>query len=305
MDGPSPAEVFDLRRLDLNLVVPLHAVLVERSVSAAARRVGLTQPAVSKSLQRLRQHFGDDLLVRAGRTSVLTPFAATLLPEVEELVRRLGDVLTQRDDFDPAQTRRRFTLAASDYFVVTRGGDLVQALLAGAPLASLEIVDLAGPPVHDQLGSVDAMLLPAGQDDHLPSTGHLLTERWTLVCDPSMAEDARGWTVDDLAGRGFVATSFHGFVPGQRLLSNLGVTMDVRVTAQTFAAVPFLVAGTELLGLVGGRLARRLAGAAGVAVLEAPWSVPLLPYQLHCDPVRRNDPGVRWFLEVVEAVARG
>lgn len=298
-------DVFDLRRLDLNLVVPLHALLVERGVSQAARRVGLTQPAVSKSLQKLRQHFGDDLLVRSGRTSTLTPFAATLLPEVEELVRRLGDVLTQRDDFDPTQTRRRFVLAASDYFVVTRGGDLVAALRAAAPLASLEIVDLAGPPVHDQLGSVDAMLIPAGQDDHLPSAEQLLSERWALVADPSMAEEARSWTVDDLTGRGFVATSFHGFVPGQRLLAQLGVRIEVWITAPTFAAVPFLVAGTDLLGLVGGRLAHRLADAAGVAVIDAPWSVPLLPYQLHCDPVRRNDVGVRWFLKLVEAVARG
>ncbi|CAM3837939.1 LysR family transcriptional regulator [Nocardioides zeicaulis] len=295
---------FDLRRLDLNLVVPLHAILVERGVSQAARRVGLTQPAVSKSLQKLRQHFGDDLLVRSGRTSALTPFAATLLPEVEELVRRLGDVLTQRNDFDPAQTRRHFTLGASDYFVVTRGRDLVSALRAAAPLASLEVVELAGPPVHDQLASVDALLLPAGQDDHLPPTEHLLTDRWALVADPAAAEEARGWSVDELTGHGFVATSFHGFVPGQRLLAQLGVRIDVRVTAPTFSAVPFLVAGTDLLGLVGERLAHRLAGAAGVTVVDAPWSVPLLPYQLHCDPVRRNDPGVRWFLELVEDVAR-
>lgn len=297
-------DVLDLRRLDLNLLVPLHAILVERSVSAAARRVGLTQPAVSKSLQKLRQHFGDELVVRTGRSSQLTPFAATLLPEVEDLVGRMVDVMTVRSAFEPSQTRRRFTLAVSDYFAVVLGSELVCAMKREAPSASLELAPLAPPPVYDQLDSVDAMVLPAGLDPRFRQAIHLLTERWCLVVDPRLAAAAASWMPADLAGRGFVATSLHGMTPGRELLVQMGVEVDVQISAPTFAAVPFLVAGTDLVGLAGRRMVRRLAPSAGVVAVDPPWLMPLVHYQLYSDPVRSQDAGTRWFHHLVRRVAR-
>lgn len=296
-------DVYDLRRLDLNLIVPLHAILVERSVTQAARHVGLTQAAVSKSLHKLRQHFGDELLVRTGRTNVLTPFATTLLPEVEELVRRLGDVLTPFGSFDPSATRRRFSLAASDYLATVMGPDLVETLHRTAPGAALDLVDLGGPVVRDRLDSVDALVLPSGMAVRLHRSVHLLTEQWCLVVDPRLAPEAATWSPVDLAVRGIVATSLNGFVPAQTFLSQMGVETEVHVTASTFGAVPFLVGGTDRVGVVGRRLGLRLAPSAGVVVVDPPWEMPVSHYQLYVDPVRSKDAGTQWFLDLVRSVA--
>lgn len=301
--GGDTARVYDLRRLDLNLVVPLHALLVERSVSAAARRVDLTQPAVSKSLQKLRNHFSDDLLVRNGRSSSLTPFAATLLPDVEDLVRQLSDVLTPRGTFDPATTRRRFIIGASDYFSVVLGDEVARAMRREAPGASLDLVGLGIVAPYEQLTSVDALILPPGQDARLQNAMHLYTEQWALVVDPSLADQARHWTKQDLAHRTFVATAVGAVVPARTLLGQLGIEIDVRITTPTFSAVPFLIRGTEHVGLAGRRLAERLAGAAGVAVIEPQWTMPLLPLQVYSDAARARDGGTRWFLELLGRAA--
>src|SRR6185503_11985004 len=111
----------DLRRVDLNLLVALDALLEQQSVTRAATHVGLSPPAVSHALARLRALLGDPLLVRAGRTMVLTPGAGALKPRVRALVEELREVLAPVQARDLRELERTFAVHASDYALLVLG----------------------------------------------------------------------------------------------------------------------------------------------------------------------------------------
>src|SRR5690349_6823765 len=118
-----------LAAVDLNLLVVLRALLTERHVTRAAARVGLSQSATSHALSRLRELYGDPLLVRRGRLLSLTPRAERLLPTLERGLSDLQTALDGEPQFDPATARRAFTLGMADY---------AQAVLLGPLLRELE-----------------------------------------------------------------------------------------------------------------------------------------------------------------------
>src|SRR6202047_3490633 len=98
------------RQLDLNLLVALDALLTERNITEAGRRVHLTQSAMSGALSRLREYFDDELLVQVGRKMVPTPLANDLSEPVLEILQRIKSTIDTKSDFDPTRTTRRFSL---------------------------------------------------------------------------------------------------------------------------------------------------------------------------------------------------
>src|SRR3712207_5271392 len=131
-DGHQPRRygaLVNLARLDLNLLVSLDALLQERSVTRAAAQMGLSQPALSASLARLRRHFGDELLTRVGNESRLTPLAVQLRDLVRIALSGVERVFAAQTEFDPASSTREFSVLVSDYVVAVLG-DTIAALLA-------------------------------------------------------------------------------------------------------------------------------------------------------------------------------
>src|SRR5690348_1345902 len=118
----------NLRSVDLNLLVVLDALLTERSVSRAGQRLGLSQPAVSAALTRLRALFGDPLLVRAGRGLALTRPAEDLIAPVREILTHIEQTLVERPAFDPTRDVRSFAISASDYATLVLLTPFVRAL---------------------------------------------------------------------------------------------------------------------------------------------------------------------------------
>ncbi|MFD0441679.1 LysR family transcriptional regulator [Streptomyces indonesiensis] len=120
-------------RIDLNLLVPLSALLSERSVTRAAERVSVSQPAMSTALAKLRRHYNDPLLVRAGQAMVLTPLAESLVDPVKELLGGMYGVLDRTEEFDPATSTRTFNLVADDYVAIVMLRPLLSKLSEVAP----------------------------------------------------------------------------------------------------------------------------------------------------------------------------
>lgn len=131
-----------LRSVDLNLLVALDALLQERHVSRAALRVGLSQPAMSNALARLRATFGDALLVRTPHGMEPTARGLALADQVAQLLRQVERVLTPDARFDPARCERRFVLRLSDLLSLLFLPEIARALLRAAPLAGLDVVHL-------------------------------------------------------------------------------------------------------------------------------------------------------------------
>ena len=149
----------NIETLDLNLLVVLHAVLVERSATRAARRLHVTQSAVSNALARLRLALGDPLLVRHARGLSATPRARELQPRLAAIIRSLEELLGGERAFDPATTTRQFTLACADYCTTILGPALCDLLRERAPGAKLRFVPLEELSTTDGLaGDIDLHL---------------------------------------------------------------------------------------------------------------------------------------------------
>lgn len=296
-----------LANLDLNLLVSLDALLAERSVSRAAARLGLSQPSLSAALARLRRHFRDELLARVGNRYELTPLAAQLAGQTTSALVAVARVFASEPDFDPATAQREFIVLISDYAITVLGPQLA-ALLEQAPGVRLRLHQIAIPVVDagaDALREVDAIVLPHGYLSGLPSQP-LFTDRWVCIVAAGNAEVGAELTMADLEKQPMVVAHHEpaSYTPAGKQLSMLGVQPRVQLVAETFLALPFLVAAGNGVALIQERLARQLAPAAGVRVLPCPFDVAPLSEALWWHPVYERDAGHRWLRELFAEAAR-
>src|SRR5689334_17476137 len=122
-----------LESIDLNQLLALHWLLAEQNVTAAAARVALSQPAMSRVLARLRETFDDALFVQSGRKMLPTPYAESLRPELAEAIERLRAALRPREDFDPAKATGAFRIACNDYLALVLARTWTRAVRKAAP----------------------------------------------------------------------------------------------------------------------------------------------------------------------------
>ncbi len=187
----------ELARLDLNLLVTLDALLDQRSVTRAAEQVGLSQPAVSAQLARLRRHFGDELLARVGNQYRLTPLAGQLRGRVRTAVTGVERVFAAEPDFDPGTSTREFALLMSDYGVAMLGTSLAAALAREAPNARVRFVANTPATVDNAtqaLTGIDLLVLPHGFVDNLPYRD-LCHDDWVCVVSADNTDVGDGLTI--------------------------------------------------------------------------------------------------------------
>ncbi|WP_433385383.1 LysR family transcriptional regulator [Actinoplanes sp. CA-142083] len=297
-----------LANLDLNLLVTLDALLRERNVTRTAESVGVSQPAVSAALARLRRHFGDPLLARAGNRYELTPLAAQLLALTGPALAGVRRVFDVTPDFDPSNVEREFTVITSDYAATVLGPIISRKLAAQAPGVRLRLqwttpytVDHAA----DTLRTADGLLLPHGFLTDIPYVD-LYEDRWVCVVSADNDEVGPELTLDQLAELPWVVlyNLRTAFAPAAQQMRMLGIEPRVEVVADGFLPMPFLVAGTRRVALLQERLARRLAEPAGVRVLPCPFDVVPLAEAFWWHPIYANDPAHVWLRGVLASAAR-
>ncbi len=298
----------DLSRIDWNLIPALDALLTERNVSRAARRLGVTQPAASHALARLRRHFGDDLLVRRGNAYLLTPTAERLAPLVRQAVSASTSAMAAVGVFDPRSCTQRFTVAASEYAQTSFMPALARALADVAPGATLDVVTPFAEPfrtAEDVVLGTDGWVAPREVLVGYPSTG-MLADRWVCVVADDNAGVGEDLSLDNMRDLRWVAPTVRGEPLRLHLdgLAAVGVEPVLALTTPSFASVPFLVAGTDRIGLLQHSLASLLAAQAGVRVLECPWSVQALHLTFWWDKQYEEDPAHRWLRALVEDTMR-
>jgi DNA-binding transcriptional LysR family regulator len=295
--------------IDLNLLAVLGALLEHRNVTRAGERLSLSQPTMSGALARLRQHFGDELLVRSGREYQLTPLASGLLPAVREALGQVERTLGAAE-FDPAASRRRFSIAISAQSILALSGVLrrVHELAPGVQLDTWPITTTLLETDHSLLG-YDVLIGPAGfRADGDPEV--LLRDRIMYVADLAnpRLRDGR-LTADDLAALPHAAARLAQAGLVTAALSRLGVTPCVVATTGGWLPLPFLVGGTEMVAAVPERLARRVSGAAGVTLVEPPFGTVELVEAAWWHPMRATDPALTWLRRVIldslDSLARG
>lgn len=297
----------DLPSIDLNLLVALHALLAERNVTRAGESIGLSQPAMSAALGRLRRHFGDELLTRDGQRFALTPLAASLLDQSEIALRFVENAFAARPTFNAQSSTREFNLVMSDYALTVLGGPLLQLLEQRAPDVRLRIrpVDLAA--VDDAaatLRSVDVMVLPRGFLQDLPSA-ELFRDRWVCVAAAENETVGSAITLEDFAAARWILSYNRPtqFTPADHHLRLAGIERHVDVVVENFLALPFLLAGTQRLAILQERLATKLHASAGVRAIPIETELPELVEAMWWHPTKTADPGQRWLQSLLSAAA--
>lgn len=297
----------NLTNLDLNLLITLDALLEQRSVSKAAEQIGLSQPAVSAQLARLRRHFGDDLLARFGNLYRLTPLAIQLRPRVRTAVTGVERVFAAEPDFTPASTTREFSLVMSDYAVAMVGPALAATLAQQAPGARLrfspntpQLVDNA----LTSMTSIDLLVMPHGFTDGL-SHLDLYRDEWVCLVSADNPDIGGELTIDHLRTMPWVAT-YHGptaATPASRQMRMLGIEPHTQVVTENFLTVPALVAGTPRVGLLQRRLADTIPSHVGVRAFPCPFDVGPLVEAIWWHPMYDDDPEHRFLRDLLIEVA--
>jgi DNA-binding transcriptional LysR family regulator len=296
----------NLARLDLNLVVALRALLEERNVTRAGRRVGLSQPAMSAALARLRRHFDDELLSRVGSQYELTALGQVLLDRTATAYDVLERLFTSQAAFDPATESREFRIVASDYAVDVFGVELARVVHEEAPGIRLRFTHTPATVVDDTaslLSTTDGLLMPHGVISDFPATD-LYDDRWVFVVCRDHPDVADRLTRQDLAELPWVTYQRTYDAPAVRQLSMLGIEPRVEVSVDSFHTLPALVAGTRRIALVQARLARLLAPLAAVRVLDPPYEAVPLREALWWHPVHTHDGAHTWLRETAARVGR-
>lgn len=295
--------------LDLNLLVAFDALMATKSVSRAADRVNLSQPAMSAALSRLREFFGDDLLVLQGKKMHPTAFADELMPQVRKSLQQLEEMLAKSPNFDPATSQRTFRIVTSDYVQASIIVPLVAELAIEAPgiqldcqLPNLSIAE------HLDEGSVDVVITP----EYIVTGSH---PSYELYREPQVVVGARenpvlakGYiTAEEFEAAGHVAVVI-GERPvasyADRQLEIMGIKRRIEVTTSVFTLVPWLVESTGRLAMLHERLVAQLEPRFAIRRVPSPYPVPEMKQMLCYNAGREEDAGLLWLRDKIERIAR-
>ncbi|MGF0258149.1 LysR family transcriptional regulator [Rhodococcus erythropolis] len=300
-------EVGNVANLDLNLLVSLDALLQHRSVTKAARQLGLSQPALSAALARLRRHFGDELLYRVGNEYRLTPLAAELRQRTRLALEGVARVFSAQPEFQAVDSTREFTVLVSDYGLTVLGDTLTRLFTDAAPRARLRFrptgPDLVGRAEHTLLGT-DLMLVPHGFVTDLPHHD-LYRDRWVVVASTDNVHIDEVLTVDDLVTFPWVVV-FHGqtaSTPATRQLRMHGIEPHIQVVTESFLSVPNLVAGSNRIAILQERLVQLLPLDAGIRTMQCPVDIGELVEAMWWHPVYDRDPEHAFLRDIVSLAA--
>ncbi|WP_437731349.1 LysR family transcriptional regulator [Sorangium sp. So ce1335] len=304
----------NLSAIDVNLVVALDALLQERSVTLAARRVGLSQPAMSHALTRLRELFSDPLLVRVGRQMALTSRAEAMTPQVAAIMHDLAGLFGgTAPAFDPATSDRAFRIATTEYVEILLLPQLNAALAQGGPRLALHLLPLDGRAVEAlRSGEID-LAIGVFPPDSLPSDlrrAPLFDDRFAGLARASHPT-ARG-LVDaaTYAALGHVVASrnaAHGPHEGvaDDLIAARGVSRrEVMVVPNVFL-LPHVVTASDLVATVAARLGRAFSSVLPLRTFDLPFELPPIEIAMAWNGRTEHDPARAWLRGVVtEAVPR-
>ncbi len=294
----------DLARLDLNLLRVFHQLLRDKRVSAVAQALGMSQPAVSSALGRLRAALGDELFLRTPRGMEPTPYAQQLAEPVALALDGLQQALNVRASFTPASSTRRFTLAMSDvgemYFLPV----LVDALAQEAPGVTLQVVSVTHPALKDDMasGRIDLALglLPQLQAGFFQQALFrqpyvcLMRQGHPLATKPRL-------TLKALAAAEHVhvqaAGTGHGRVDAA--LAAQGLQRRFRLTVPHYVALGDVLGHSDLIATVPERFALRVARPFGLALRPLPLAVEGSAIHQFWHGRLHRDPGHQWLRALV------
>ena len=292
----------DINRLDFNLLKALDALLDERNVTRAASRLGVTQPAMSGMLTRLRDNFDDPLFVRTQRGIAPTQRALALAGPLKQVLGEVGAWL-QPAAFDPSTSTQRFTLAATDYALRAVALPFVAALKAQAPHIRVALMAVDYGSLHEQLdrGEVDVALTTPDSARPDLHARHLFDEHYVCVLREGhpAAQGRRRLTLNQFCALDHAVVSYNrGSFRGvtDDALEKLGRQRQVTVSIQSFLILPDILRATDMVSVLPSRLVQ---DAPGLTVMEPPVEIPGFTKTAVWHERTHREPAHRWLRDLM------
>ena len=296
-------------KIDLHLIRILHTVLTDRSVSRAAVRLGMYQPAVSAALKRLRDLSGDPLLVRSGSGMVPTDAGLRMIEPAASILRSAEVLFSDARGFDPHTAENTFRVAASDFLDPLFLPMLVAQLKSQAPMCKIEIHSLSPDAhyhAHLALGHVDLVIgnwAKPPEDLHM---ARLFGDEVVSLVSVGHPAARRGWDVGTwLASEHIAPTPMH---PGARgiidqMLDELGLQRNITARCAHFGLIPDMVASSLLVLTTGRQYCERFLPRLPVRIIECPVVLPRLMYYQLWHERTHSSSSARWLRERIKTVA--
>ncbi|MDK1378122.1 MULTISPECIES: transcriptional regulator NodD2 [unclassified Sinorhizobium] len=288
--------------LDLNLLVALDALMTERNLTAAARSINLSQPAMSAAVARLRSYFRDELFTMAGREFIPTPRAEGLASKVREALLHIQLSIVSWEPFNPAQSDRRFKIGLSDYVTLVFFEKIVERAAQEAPGVSFDCLPLADD--FEELlrrGDVDFVIMPEVFMSVHPRAA-LFEDKFVCVGCRSNKQLSEPLTFERYMSMGHVAVKFGNTrTPSLEdwYLLEHGFKRHVEVVVQGFSMIPPMLVGTERIGTMPLRLAQHFAKTIPLEIVELPLPLPPFTEAVQWPALHDSDPASLWMREML------
>jgi len=293
----------ELHELDLNLLVVFNQMLVERRVSKVAETLGVSQPAVSNSLAKLRKLFGDELFLRTPKGMEPTPYADQLAESVSYALAMIHSGVNQRSSFEPSSAQRAITIGMTDIGEIYFLPALIERLHREAPGITLSTVRNAAINLRDELesGKVDLAigLLPQLKAGFFQR--RLFTQRYVCLMRRGHRLDKRKLSLAEFSAAEHLVVISAGTGHGKvdELLQRSGVERNVRLTVPHYVSVGHILRGSDLIATVPERLAERLVEPFGLVSVPHPAKLPDVAINAFWHAKYHRSPANRWLRGVV------
>lgn len=293
----------ELRDIDLNQLVLFQHLMVERRVSKVAENLGLTQPAVSNTLAKLRRQFGDDLFVRTPSGMMPTPFAEQLAEPIGYALGMIHSGLNQQSRFDPSSVKRSVTIGMTDIGEIVFLPELIERLRQLAPGVSLSTVRTTATNLRDDMeaGKVDLAIGPLPQLKAGFFQRRLFRQRYVCLFRKGHALDRKRLTLADFKAAEHLiivsAGTGHGKVDD--LIRRAGVDRRVRLTIPHFVSVGHLLQRTDMVATVTERLAESLVDPFDLSFRPHPVDLPEIAINVFWHAKVHRSPAHLWLRGVV------
>ncbi|ALE55146.1 LysR family transcriptional regulator [Paraburkholderia sediminicola] len=293
----------DLKDVDLNLLVVFQQLIKDGKVSTAATALGLSQPAVSNALNRLRRLFDDELFVRTARGMAPTPVAEELAEPIAYALSSIHVTLNRRSTFEPKTSDRNFVLTMTDLGEIYFLPGFMEVLSQAAPTATISTVFDAGSRLEDEMesGRVDLAI------GHLPKLTtsfyqqRLFTQRYVCMFRAGHPIDRGSVSLEDFCSAEHVivvsAGTGHGRIDD--IMAQSGIQRNVRLHVPHFVAVADILSKTNLIATVPEKFAQRSATFFGLKYATHPVSLPNIQINLLWHKRYHRDPANRWLRSLI------
>jgi len=297
-----------LKNIDLNLLVSLRTLLAHKNVSAAAKELGLTQPALSNSLSRLRHLLNDEILVRGPKSMILTDRALRLEQPICDALRMIEAALATPKPFDPQTSTRRFTMAVTDFAQLTLVPKIIAHLSRIAPLCQFGIRTIPTYTPVDELatGVFDACIVYRVEEHASLKKQLIAKDRFVCILRKGHPALKQKLTLKRFAELKHALVSpiveheddeFDGIV--DRALAEHKLKRQVAFSIPHFFMAPFVVSESDLVMTIAEGIAKSLDGACNVEVVEAPLKLPDFEANLIWHQRNDNDPAIVWLRKAI------